>query len=208
MLNLANYKNIILDLGGVILDLDFERCLKAFRELGIPDIDDLYHLPVHYPFFELFERGLISPEDLRNEIRKATGNNLSDSEIDYAWNRISVGFTREAIETVKKLNRRFRMFLLSNTNAIHEVYYNSQLRMQHGIENLTDLFEKVYYSHHLHMRKPDAEIFKYVLNDSGLIPEETLFVDDTLIHLETASGLGINTYHLSPPQRIEEIFPV
>ncbi|MBL7111018.1 MAG: HAD family phosphatase [Bacteroidales bacterium] len=206
MIDLKNIKNIILDLGGVILDLDFESSIDQFKKLGITDIVDLYQIPEHYPFFKQFEIGLISPGQLREEIRKATGNNISDDEINDAWNIISVGFTKESIETVLKLNRQFRLFLLSNTNAIHEVYYNNQLFEGHGIKNLTEIFEKVYYSHDLHMRKPDAEIFEFVLNDSKLIPEETLFVDDTLVHIETASSLGIKTYHLSPPQRIEEIF--
>jgi FMN phosphatase YigB (HAD superfamily) len=206
MIDLTNIKNIILDLGGVILDLDFESSINEFKKLGITDIIDLYQIPEHYPFFKRFEKGLMTPGQLRDEIRAATGDNTSDEEIDWAWNIVSVGFTREAIDTVQKLNRQFRLFLLSNTNAIHEVYYNNQLYEEHGIKNLTEIFEKVYYSHDLHMRKPDAEIFEFVLQDSQLIPEETLFVDDTLIHLETASSMGIRTYHLVPPQRIEEVF--
>jgi FMN phosphatase YigB (HAD superfamily) len=206
MIDLRNIKNIILDLGGVILDLDFESSINEFEKLGITGIVDLYQIPDRHLFFKQFELGLISPGQLREEIRKATGNNLSDDAINRAWNIVSAGFTKESIETVIKLNRRFRLFLLSNTNAIHEVYYNNQLYEAHGIKNLADIFEKVYYSHHLHMRKPDPEIFEHVLQDSHLIPEETLFVDDTIVHLESASRLGIKTYHLAPPQRIEEIF--
>jgi len=206
MIDLTRIKNIIFDLGGVLLDLDFESSINQFRKLGIPDIEDLYNIPDHYPFFKEFEKGLISPEDLRNAIRNVTGNNTSDDEIDYAWNIVSAGFAKEAIETVRKLNRRYRLFLLSNTNALHEVYYNNQLHQEHGVKNLTELFEKVYYSHDLHMRKPDAEIFEFVLSDSELVPNETLFIDDTAVHLETASSLGMNTYLLAPPQRIHEVF--
>ena len=208
MIDLTNIKNIILDLGGVILDLDFESSINEFKKLGITGIVDLYQIPEEYPFFKQFEKGMISPDQLRGEIRNATGNNLSDEEIDYAWNIISVGFSKESIDTVLKLNQQFRLFLLSNTNAIHEIYYNNQLHEEHGIKNLTEIFEKVYYSHDLHMRKPDAEIFEFVLHDSQLISEETLFVDDTLVHIETASSLGIKTYHLAPPQRIEKVFPL
>jgi len=206
MIDLTNIKNIILDLGGVILDLDFESCINEFQKMGITDIVNLYEVPDHYPFFKQLEKGLMTPDQMREDIRKATGKNISDEEINYAWNIVSAGFTKKAIETVLKLNREFRLFLLSNTNAIHEVYYNNQLHEGHGIKNLTEIFEKVYYSHDLQMRKPDAEIFQFVLKDSKLIPEETLFIDDTLVHLETASSLGISTYHLVPPQRIEEVF--
>lgn len=208
MIDLTNIKNIILDLGGVILDLDFESCINEFKKMGIRDIVNLYEVPDHYPFFIQLEKGLISPDDMRNDVRRTTGKDLSDEEIDYAWNIVSAGFTKKAIETVKILNSRYRLFLLSNTNAIHEVYYNNQLKEQHGIRNLTEIFEKVYYSHDLHMRKPDAEIFEFVLQDSQLDPVETLFVDDTAVHLKTASSLGIQTFHLVPPQRIEEAFSI
>jgi putative hydrolase of the HAD superfamily len=97
------------------------------------------------------------------------------------------------------------MFLLSNTNSIHELEYNKRLRQDHGIENLSGIFEKVYYSHALHLSKPDPEIFKYVLNDSYLKPEETLFIDDILLHIESAAKLGIRGIHLELPLKLTEI---
>lgn len=97
------------------------------------------------------------------------------------------------------------MFLLSNTNALHEVYYNDILHMKHGIPNLTDIFEKVYYSHDVNMRKPDHEIFQHVLVDSQLNAGETLYIDDTEVHVKAAGELGMFAYHLRIPQRLTEV---
>ena len=98
------------------------------------------------------------------------------------------------------------MFLLSNTNIMHEAVYNNRLKEDYGIPSLSELFEKVYYSHDIHLSKPDTRTFEYVLEDSGLIPAETLFVDDILIHLESAAKLGIQTYHLEPPLKLSDVF--
>jgi FMN phosphatase YigB (HAD superfamily) len=116
-----------------------------------------------------------------------------------------LGFTTDSIELLMELRSRYRLFLLSNTNAIHEVVYNRLLKQEHGIENLDRIFEKIYYSHQLKMRKPDPENFRHVLKDSGLEPGESLYIDDTLMHIETARSLGIRAYHLVPPERITDV---
>ncbi len=199
-------KNIILDLGGVILELDVSLTVKKFKKLGFPDIENIHFVVSSYKFFEEFEIGLISASQLRDEIRKAIGNNISDQHINEAWNAMILGFKKESIDVVKALRKKYRLFLLSNTNEIHEIVYNRQLENEHGIRNLTELFENVYYSHRLHLKKPNREIFEYVLNDSRLIPHETLYIDDSLQHVESAAKLGIQTYHLNPPERITDIF--
>lgn len=206
MVNLKNIKNIILDLGRVILDIHLEKTITAFKEFGIPEIHDLDIVFSRYKFFYQFEVGSISPQQFISEIRKTTGNNLPDHIIADAWNAMIGRFINGSIDTIIKLKSKYRMFLLSNTNAMHEEVYNNRLKEDHGIENLSELFEKVYYSHTIHLSKPDPKIFEYVLKDSNLIPEETLFVDDILIHTENASKLGIHTFHLEPPLKISDIF--
>ena len=116
-----------------------------------------------------------------------------------------LGFNTRSIELLLKLRQSYRLFLLSNTNAIHELSYNRLLNETQGIENLDRIFEKVYYSHRLGLRKPNPEIFKYVLKDSNLEPEESLYVDDTLEHVESAKALGIRAYHLVYPERITDV---
>lgn len=206
MIDLKNIKNIILDLGKVILEIHLEKTINAFKEFGIPEIDDLDIVFSRYPFFYQFEIGKISPQQFLSEVRKVTGNKLPDKTIADAWNAMIGGFFKGSIGTIRKLQSQFRMFLLSNTNAMHEEVYNKRLKEDHGILNLNELFEKVYYSHDIHLSKPDPRIFEYVLKDSDLVPEETLFVDDILIHLESAAKLGIQTFHLKPPLKINDIF--
>ncbi|MFC2112987.1 HAD family hydrolase [Bacteroidota bacterium] len=204
-INMTGIRNVILDLGGVILELDVDATIQAFVGLGFPPLQSADIILSKYPFFLEFETGQLSSDDFIEKVMEISGNNISRQEILEAWNAMSLGFRADSIELVMRLREKYRLFLLSNTNAIHEIYYNDQLKQQHGIVNLDRIFEKVYYSHKLKMRKPDTEIFRYVLKDAGLIPEESLYIDDTIDHIETAGSLGIRAYHLAPPQRITEV---
>jgi len=206
MINLKNIKNIILDLGKVILEINLDKTIEPFREFGFPHMDEQDIVLSKYPFFNQFELGLISPDQFISEIRKITGNVLPGVVIKEVWNAMIGGYFEGSIPLIQRLGEKYRMFLLSNTNAIHEMKYNNRLKKDHGIENLSELFEKAYYSHDLHLSKPDPEIFKYVLNNNNLVPEETLFIDDILIHIESAAKLGIRTFHLEYPLKLTDIF--
>ena len=205
MIDTKSIKNIILDLGGVILELDVERTISAFRELGFPNLNNADIILSKYPFFMDFETGKISEKEFVSRVLEIAGKQVSEKQVLDAWNAMLRGFRPENIELLMNLRKKHRMFLLSNTNALHEVHYNLQMKYDHGIENLDEIFEKVYYSHVLKLRKPNAEIFRYVLNDADILAEECLYIDDTLEHVETARSLGIQAYHLAPPERITEI---
>lgn len=202
---MTGIRNVILDLGGVILELDVDATIRAFQELGFPTLKSVDIIFSKYPFFHEFETGEISTDDFLKRVMDISGKKLSEEKILKAWNAMILGFSTESVQLVMRLRDQYRLFLLSNTNAIHEVYYNNQLNSEHGIVNLDRIFEKVYYSHDLKMRKPDDEIFRYVLDDVGLLPKETLFIDDTLVHIETADSLGIRVHHLASPQRLNEV---
>lgn len=204
--DLKGIKNIILDLGRVILKINLDNTINSFKEFGFPEIDELDIVFSRYPFFREFELGLITGKQFFSGIRKATGKKLPDRTIRDAWNSMIAGYIEDTIPLVKKLGRTYRMLLLSNTNSIHEREYNRQLMEEHGIKNLSMIFEKVYYSHAVHLSKPDPEIYKYVMNDSHLVAEETLFIDDILIHIESAAKLGIRGIHLDPPLKLTNIF--
>lgn len=196
---------MILDLGGVILDLDISATIKAFLELGFPRLENADIILSKYPFFLEYETGWISSDDFIERVIEISGNGASRDDIVNAWNSMSLGFRAENIELLMRLKEKYRLFLLSNTNALHETYYNTQLSDQHGIENLDRIFEKVYYSHDLKMRKPDAEIFRHVLDDAGIKPVESLYIDDTKVHVDSANSLGIRAFHLAPPLRLTEV---
>ena len=198
-------RNVILDLGGVILDLDVEATIKAFMDMGFPPLKSTDIILSKYPFFNDYETGKISSEVFIEHVAESSGNKYPREQIMAAWNAMIKGYREENIKLLLDLKKKYRLFLLSNTNALHEIHYNNQLEEQHGIANLDRIFEKVYYSHSLNLRKPNREIFEYVLNDAGIDPEESLYVDDTKVHVDAALELGIKAHHLAPPQLLTEV---
>ncbi len=205
-MELSGIKNIIFDLGGVILDIDVLRTINGFKGIGLGEISDTNIAHSSFPFLEKYETGKISTEEFRDEIRRASGTEVADELIDTVWNNMLIGIEPGKIDLLISLRSQYRLLLLSNTNAMHEVIYNNMLKETTGIGNLSELFDDVYYSHTIHMRKPDREIFEYVLSAAGLVPEETLYIDDSKIHIESAAKLGIVCYHLSPDDSILNIF--
>lgn len=199
-------KNIIFDLGGVIYDLNHSLSHEAFQALGMPHIERLFSHSGQSEIFDHLEMGLIGPEEFRNNIREIGGKDLSDEEIDRAFNALLLGFNHpEYFEFLKELKKHYRTFLLSNNNSIHYEFIMDQLEKDGKGRTLTPYFEKDYYSHLMGMRKPHPEIFEELLEEEGLEPEETLFIDDTLIHITTAKGLGLHTYHKKQEENLIEI---
>ena len=204
-IELDGIRNIILDLGGVILELDVNRTIRAFHDLGFPALESADIILSRYPFFLDFETGLLSPAEFIRKVMGISGDHVTREKVLEAWNAMILGFTPETIELLQDLRKRYRLFLLSNTNAIHEITYNNLLHAKYGIRNLDRIFEEVYYSHRLRLRKPDPEIFKYVLKHKNLEPGECLYVDDTRVHIESARSIGIRAVHLAVPERITDI---
>jgi putative hydrolase of the HAD superfamily len=206
MLNLHSIKNIIFDLGGVLLNIALKSAYHSFKQLAGNEFEKHYEQLKNDNLFELLETGKISAGFFRNKIKKKIIKHVSDSEIDKAWNTALLDFPKENIELLQNLKKQYRTFLLSNTNEIHYEEFTKKLYINHGIKNLSFLFEKTYYSHILKMKKPAREIYDYVLNDSNLNPKETLFIDDTQANVETAQNLGISTYLLAKNELLETLF--
>ena len=191
-----NYKNIIFDLGGVILNIDYSLTEKAFSKLGISDFKTLFSQAQQTQLFDNYEKGFISSDNFRTELKKYLQKNISDAEIDIAWNSILLDLPKERIDLLKKIKTTHRTFLLSNTNDIHIETFNSYLKNEFELPDLSSFFEKMYLSYEIGMRKPDAEIFELVLRENNLKPKETLFIDDSIQHVEAAKKLGIEAYWL------------
>lgn len=185
-------KNLILDLGGVILDIDYQRTINAFQALGIPKANELYSQQVQNPVFDLLEKGMIDETDFYEEIRRISKLELSNDVIRKCWNAILIGLPPENTQTLYELKKKYRLFLLSNTNAIHEQAYRQMIIDQYGEFVFDGIFEKMYLSHRIHLRKPDAEIFHFVIEDAQLKLEDTLFIDDSTQHVEGAKKAGID----------------
>jgi glucose-1-phosphatase len=186
-------KNIIFDLGGVILNIDFPKAVEEFRKLGVADIDKIYTGYIQSSFFDSYDKGLISDPDFIIGLKKYIPSPVSDQQVCNAWNSMILDFPEDRIELLKNLKKKFRLFLLSNTNSIHYPVYNKQLKDKFGIPDLSNLFEKVYYSFQMGLRKPDPEIFNRVTIENNLVPDETLFIDDSPLNLEAAEKLGLKT---------------
>ena len=191
-----DFQNIIFDLGGVVLNLDYSRTISAFQKLGINNFEASYSQLVQTGLFDEYERGEITSQDFRNGIRKVFDVDLDDSQLDSAWNAMLLDLPFERLELLRKLGERKRIVLLSNTNEIHIHQFNRALYLQHGLENLSSHFQKLYYSYELGMRKPEERIFQHVLNEQGFDPTKTLFIDDSPQHIEGARKVGLNAYHL------------
>jgi putative hydrolase of the HAD superfamily len=185
-------KNLILDLGGVILDIDYQRTINAFQALGIPKANELYSQQVQNPVFDLLEKGMIDEMDFYEEIRRISRLELSNDVIRKCWNAILIGLPVENTQTLYELKKKYRLFLLSNTNAIHEQAYRQMIIDQYGEFVFDGIFEKMYLSHRIHLRKPDAEIFHFVIEDAQLNLEDTLFIDDSIQHVEGAKKAGLD----------------
>ncbi|HKL38249.1 MAG TPA: HAD family phosphatase [Bacteroidales bacterium] len=202
--------NIIFDLGGVILNIDPYKTVAAMRELGIDNFDAVYaHLKQTRTLDDL-EKGLITQRKFLDQIKQDSSQALTDDQILKAWNALLLDFPEDRIRLLQhlKANTRYRTYLLSNTNIIHYRVYTRALQEQHGIMGLESLFDKAYFSHELHMRKPEPEIYEYVLNDAQMDPEQTLFIDDSDVNIEAARKLGVNCFHLKRPTTLTDLFPL
>ncbi|MGJ1432926.1 HAD family hydrolase [Sphingobacterium spiritivorum] len=199
-------KNIILDYGNVIFMIDFMRAQEAFTALGIKNVDQFFAHKGHAPLFDAFEKGEITAEAFRQGIRDtADVPHLSDEQIDAAWNALLIGVPEGNHELLLELKGKYRLFLLSNNNEIHYQWILDYLKREYQLEDNTSFFEKDYYSHLMKMRKPNADIFEYVLNTHDLNPEETVFIDDSPQHLDTAAKLGLQTFLLTKPDTLSAL---
>jgi len=205
MLELNGVKNIIFDLGGVILNIDYGQTANAFKKIGVANFDEIYSQAKQVQVFDKLETGELTPDEFR-EYMKEIVPSLQLSDIDKAWNAMLLDLPASRIDLLKKLKKKYRLFLLSNTNEIHIKCFRKIIDSSYG-ENIFDaIFENQYYSSEIGMRKPNPECFQYVLEKNGMEPSETLFIDDSIQHVEGARKLKINAYHLIPGEDITRLF--
>jgi putative hydrolase of the HAD superfamily len=190
-------KNIILDFGGVLLDLDYMRTQNAFVNLGCKKFESIYSQAQQTDLFNLFDKGEISEADFFNELKILGGlENTDTQKVKDAWDAMLVGFPQENYLMLKELKKKYRIFLLSNTNETHITAFEKLIENICPVNEFENLFEKVYYSCWIHKRKPDAACFLHVLKDANLSLEETIFIDDSIQHIEGAKKVGIIAHFL------------
>ncbi len=184
-----NIKNIILDLGGVLINLDYN---KLNDRLSILGLSNTFSKSEQIELFDKLEEGKISEKDFIRAFNRLAEANHNHQTIINAWNSILLDFPIERLELLKHLGQKYRLFLFSNTNSIHiqEVY--NIINRAYGIKNLNHYFEKIYLSNELGIRKPKTDGFDYILKDNNLKRNETLFIDDSPQHVEGAKKAGLN----------------
>ena len=200
---MAITKNIIFDLGGVLLDIDYRKTITAFQKLGLENFEEMFSQFKADTLFEKLETGALSEVDFYEAIKNRTNTVITDEEIDNAWNALLLNFRNESLQFLEKLSRKYKIYLLSNTNSIHLKCFKKLFTKQTGKPSLDAYFTKAWYSNEVGLRKPGAQIFEFVLQQENLIASETLFIDDTLINIETAKNLGFKTHHLLSTEKIE-----
>ncbi|HMO32905.1 MAG TPA: HAD family phosphatase [Lacibacter sp.] len=198
-------RNIIFDLGGVLLDIDYDATRRAFEDLGVTRFEEQFSQFHANALFQRLETGAVAPGVFLAQLQELLPAPVPEQRLVDAWNAMLGGFRQPSLALLPALRNRYRTFLLSNTNEIHLEAF-SRLYATHFPGALFDhLFDAAYYSHRIGERKPDASAFLYVLQQHDLAPADTLFIDDSLPNIEAARALGLQTVHLLPGMRVEEI---
>lgn len=193
---LNDYEVIIFDLGGVIINLNYKKTEQEFKKIFGTDFSEMYSKQSQTDIFNKLETGHISEKQFVETMQKSSSKDISHQEIITAWNAMLLDIPKERIELLKKIGKQKRIFLLSNTNEIHKTAFDKIALEAHQMNGLESLFEKAYFSHLVRMRKPNREIFDFVIQENNLNPQKTLFIDDSPQHIEGALKTGLNAYHL------------
>ena len=209
--NLMNkpIRNIVFDLGNVIININPDLTLLKFKELGVASFDEMYSIMRQTDVFDRLDTGKITLPEFRRAIRDFAQINLADEQIDDAWCAMLLDFPEENTELLRKLRvEGYQLYLLSNTNEMHIEYYIKYLKHRFGRDLFTELFDRAFYSHEIGYRKPNREAYEYVLKVERLKPAETLFIDDLEHNVIAARQTGMQAYHHSKGDRLIDLFAV
>lgn len=197
-------KNIIFDLGGVLIGINYQLTIDAFKRIGFEGFDNMYTQFKANPFFASLERGVISREEFYTGLQAMHPASVTPQQIDDAWNELLLDFRTDTLPFLTELKQHYRIFLLSNINCIHYDRFRDVFTKATGEESIDPYFHKAYYSHFIHERKPDEAAYRFVLNDAGIKAEETLFIDDSHHNVSGAAATGLHTILLPPGERVQD----
>ena len=200
-----NIKNLIIDFGGVIINLTRNRCIEAFEKIGIDVHEQLVNNYQHKELFMQLELGTVTPAVFRDGMRLLSDQRLTDEQIDDAWIQMLADVPESKLDLLLELRKRYNTMLLSNTNVIHWKWSEKNVFSYKG-HHAEDFFHQLFLSYELNMLKPNIEIFDYVIKYAGILPEETLFIDDALVNCKAAETLGFKTYMPEPREDWSHLF--
>ena len=198
-------RNIVFDLGGVLVDLDFKAAINGLQEAGFANVKEQLMAFDRGGIFQKFEVGEITADEFRTAIRENSTVTLTDEEVDALWNLMLLEIPREKLELILELRGKYMVYLLSNTNSIHWDYVCKNAFNYRGFR-VEDYFEETFLSYEMHLAKPDKAIFEKVLSDANLLAEETLFIDDSEANCKAAQEVGIHAHHYHVGDDLSKIF--
>ena len=198
-------KNIVFDLGGVLVDLDFKAAINGLQQAGFANVKEQLDALDQGGIFQKFELGEMTADEFRAAIRENSTVTLTDEEIDALWNAMLLEIPREKLELILDLRGKYMVYLLSNTNSIHWDYVCKNAFNYRGFR-VNDYFEETFLSYEMHLAKPNKAIFEKVLHDANLLPEETLFIDDSEANCKAAEEVGIHAHHNHIGDDLSKIF--
>ncbi len=201
---MENIENLIFDLGGVILTLDMPETAKQLASYGITEYNNLFRNGNVSAFFEEYEVGRISDTEFLRSLKGLTDQAVSDTELVKAWNAMLGIFPKERITLLSSLKERYRLFLFSNTNALHVSAFRKKYSEAYNGQ-FDDLFEKAYYSNELGLRKPNVASFQHIITEQALDASRTVFLDDSHANVEAAEAAGLKGIHIKPGMTIMDV---
>jgi putative hydrolase of the HAD superfamily len=200
-----DFDALIFDLGGVIINLDYNRTIHAFEALGMENFHDVYSQAAQSNLFDDLETGKISAQRFINSLLPYLKQGTTPNMAVHAWNAMILNVPEKKLDLLLSLKEKYPVYLLSNTNELHVPVVRREwskvtpLPMEH-------YFNRIFFSHEVHLRKPDRTIFDFVCREEGLQPERTLFIDDSIQHIRGATEFGLQTIHLTDPEALYQLF--
>jgi HAD superfamily hydrolase (TIGR01509 family) len=191
---MSTIKNVIFDLGGVLYDINYKNTIEAFRDLGILDPEQLYSQKNQTQLFDEFETGKMDEKTFLQQLKKEFPGKVSEEELLKAWNAMLMGMPEHRIDFLLEIAEDYNVYLLSNTNSIHMRQIEDEL-IKSDLDDLKSYFDEAFLSFEIGKRKPDVSTFEWVINELGIDPEETIFIDDSAQHVNGAKQAGLHVYH-------------
>lgn len=194
-----------MDLGGVLLNIDYNRTSAAFKALSGGAFDQMYSQAKQESLFDQLETGRIRPKEFREKLRELEFQG-SDVELDTAWNAMLLDFPEHRLNFLEQLSKENTLYLFSNTNYIHIQSFEARMESEGQLERFRNCFQNIYYSSVVGRRKPEVSTFQWVLRAEGLEASKVLFIDDSEQHVVGAREAGVDAYHLKAGEEVSSLF--
>ena len=189
-------KAVVFDMGGVLLSLDIQRCINAFKEIGFEDIENYINIYHQQGFIGDLEEGRINEDQFFEECLKHCAPGTTREDVFHCFICLLDGLNMPVVEILKQLRGKYDLYLLTNNNPLSRRAFDN-LMLENGLRS-EDIFTRQFYSYELKLQKPGREIFEKVIQGIGRTPEEILFVDDAPANCKAAEALGIKTVLYRP----------